>query len=69
MTAREQARKDSPKRMSSVLWDTFTGSAPYRDILLRTMNPLFPITLAWNVIAGNMPFGKARQKGEPSNGG
>lgn len=69
MTAREQARKDSPKRMSSVLWDTFTGSAPYRDILLRTMNPLFPITLAWNVIAGNMTFGKARQKGERSNGG
>jgi hypothetical protein len=68
MTAREQERKGSSNRMSGVLWDTFTGSAPYRDILLRTMNPSFPLTLAWNVIAGNMPFGNARQKG-PSNGG
>ena len=69
MTVREQERKGTSNRMSGVLWDTFTGSAPYRDILLRTMNPSFPLTLAWNVIAGNMPFGNGRQKGEPSNGG
>jgi flavin-dependent dehydrogenase len=33
MTAREQAGEGGSRQMSSVLWDTFTGSAPYRDIL------------------------------------
>jgi flavin-dependent dehydrogenase len=55
MTAREQAN-GGRHRMSNVLWDTFTGSAPYRDILLRTMHPMFPVLLAWNVIAGNLTF-------------
>lgn len=58
MTAREQARADGSRPMSGVLWDTFTGSAPYRDILRRTMHPGFPLALAWNVIAGILPFGR-----------
>ena len=58
MTTAEQARTGGAKQMSSVLWDTFTGSAPYRDILLRTMNPGFPATLAWNVLASASPFGR-----------
>ena len=37
--------------MSGVLWDVFTGSAPYRDVLVRTMKPAFPATLVWNVAA------------------
>jgi hypothetical protein len=46
--------------MSSVLWDVFTGSAPYREILLRTLHPRFPATLAWNVVVGNLArHGKA----------
>jgi hypothetical protein len=53
MTAVEQADADSDKAMSSVLWDVFTGSAPYREILLRTLRPAFPATLAWNLVAGN----------------
>jgi flavin-dependent dehydrogenase len=55
MTALEQALPEAPKPMSSVLWDVFTGSAPYRDVLVRTLNPIFPLTLAWNVVAGSMP--------------
>lgn len=51
MTAREQAGEGA-RPMSEVLWDTFTGSAPYRDILRRTIDPRFPLQLAWNVIAG-----------------
>lgn len=56
MTTNEQSRPGSSGQMSSVLWDTFTGSAPYRDILVRTMKPQFPLALAWNVIAGSVPF-------------
>lgn len=57
MTAGEQSRAGGVRRMSGVLWDTFTGSAPYRDILLRTMHPGFPVALAWNVFAGGRPIG------------
>ena len=62
MTAAEQASRGSAKPMSNVLWDVFTGSAPYHEILMRTLRPSFPATLAWNVIAGNAPgrkLGKA----------
>jgi flavin-dependent dehydrogenase len=41
MTADEQKDVDSKKRMSMVLWDMFTGSAPYRDIFVRTLSPIF----------------------------
>jgi flavin-dependent dehydrogenase len=41
MTADEQKNADSQKRMSMVLWDMFTGSAPYREIFIRTLNPAF----------------------------
>jgi flavin-dependent dehydrogenase len=55
MTTREQAGTSADRPMSSVLWDVFTGSAPYREILLRTLRPRFPVMLTWNVIAGNAP--------------
>ncbi len=41
IVAAEQRSPDRSQRMSSVLWDTFTGSAPYRDIFLRTLHPAF----------------------------
>ena len=37
----EGERTSGTKAMSSVLWDTFTGSAPYREILLRSIQPGF----------------------------
>jgi hypothetical protein len=58
MTAKEQSSASGGRPMSGVLWDVFTGSAPYRDVLVRTMKPAFPLTLAWNVAAGSMPGGK-----------
>ncbi len=48
MVALEQ-RKASKQRMSGVLWDTFTGSAPYRDIFYRTLNPVFVGRLIYNI--------------------
>jgi flavin-dependent dehydrogenase len=41
MTTDEQKDADSKKRMSMVLWDMFTGSAPYREIFVRTLSPVF----------------------------
>jgi flavin-dependent dehydrogenase len=41
MTTNEQISTNSNKRMSMVLWDMFTGSAPYKDIFIRTLHPSF----------------------------
>ena len=41
MVACEQRGNRERGRMSSVLWDTFTGSAPYRDVFQRTLHPMF----------------------------
>jgi flavin-dependent dehydrogenase len=54
MVIEEQSDKSSKKRMSSVLWDTFTGSAPYTSILLRTVHPRVLIMLIWNIIVANL---------------
>ena len=52
MVRREQAHPERPQRMSEVLWDTFTGSAPYKEVFLRTLNPLFFLPFAWDIAAG-----------------
>ena len=49
MTAAEQKAVGPQRRMSTVLWDTFTGSAPYREIFLRTIHPAFLLRLAGNL--------------------
>ncbi len=48
MVSAEQRAEGRPPRMSMVLWDMFTGSAPYRDIFFRTLRPRFMASLAWN---------------------
>ena len=47
MSAREQEGVPGRRRMSMVLWDMFTGSAPYREIFLRTLAPPFIVRFAW----------------------
>ncbi len=42
-------------RMSAVLWDTFTGSAPYREVLLRTLHPFFTGRLFYETLRGVLP--------------
>jgi flavin-dependent dehydrogenase len=41
MTGKEQRSRESSPHMSMVLWDMFTGSAPYRDVFLRCLLPGF----------------------------
>jgi flavin-dependent dehydrogenase len=52
MTRGEQASATRAKRLSAMLWDMFTGSAPYREVLVRGMHPSFLTHLLWNVGAG-----------------
>ncbi len=49
MTANEQARDHVRPNMSTVLWDVFSGSAPYKEVFLRTLHPSFIFHLAWNI--------------------
>jgi len=59
MTALEQ-RAEGKRRMSGVLWDLFTGSAPYQDVFLRTLSPVFLGGVVWNLMAGNWPAGRKK---------
>jgi flavin-dependent dehydrogenase len=54
MTALEQRNADSAKRMSGVLWDLFSGSASYTNVLMRTLHPKYIASLIWNLVAGNI---------------
>jgi len=53
ITAREQNGGGRAKDMSQVLWDMFTGSAPYREIFLRTLHPRFLARFSWE-LAGSL---------------
>jgi flavin-dependent dehydrogenase len=45
MTTKEQSKAGPERRMSMVLWDMFTGSSPYKDIFVRTLQPAFWLRL------------------------
>ncbi|MBT7618723.1 MAG: cyclic nucleotide-binding domain-containing protein [Calditrichaeota bacterium] len=55
MVAREQKWEGKERGMSTVLWDTFTGSSSYRDIILRAMNIPFILTLGWDLFCSILP--------------
>lgn len=59
MTAREQ-QKSKGRHMSGVLWNMFTGSAPYRDVFFSSLHPGFLAGLAKSLVAGLRP---SRKKG------
>ncbi len=48
---REQTDRRRVPRMSSVLWDMFTGSATYREIFLRTLHPAFFVQFLAAILA------------------
>jgi flavin-dependent dehydrogenase len=52
MTAAEQSGHGGPRRLSGVLWDTFTGSAPYTDVFRRTLHPAFIGRFLYETAAG-----------------
>jgi hypothetical protein len=59
MAFNEQNNPSIPARMSGILWDTFTGSAPYTDVFLRTIHPVFLVRLFYESLAGVIPqFGR-----------
>jgi hypothetical protein len=56
MTANEQHIDNHRRRMSMILWDTFTGSASYTDIFMRTIHPAYMIPFLGNILVSLIPF-------------
>jgi flavin-dependent dehydrogenase len=54
MTAAEQRQPGRDRRMSQVLWDVFTGSAPYRSVLARSLHPAFLGRLLVSLVSANV---------------
>jgi flavin-dependent dehydrogenase len=59
MTAKEQTKSAQLRRMSTVMWDMFTGSAPYKEIFMRTLHPNFLITFGWEMLQALWPFSRS----------
>jgi len=59
MTRREQVPGGPAPRMSSVMWDMFSGSAPYTDIFKRTLHPAFIGRLGWSLATSLAPSREA----------
>jgi signal-transduction protein with cAMP-binding, CBS, and nucleotidyltransferase domain len=52
MIMKEQSKKSNQRDMSMILWDMFTGSAPYRQVFIRCLHPRFIGLLIWNTLEG-----------------
>ena len=46
----QQGKADAKRGMSMLMWDMLTGGASYKDILLRTLHPVFLFQLLKNLI-------------------
>jgi flavin-dependent dehydrogenase len=51
----EQRRTGTQRRLSGVLWDMFSGSAPYNDIFKRMLHPALLGELVWSLAASAWP--------------
>jgi hypothetical protein len=60
MVSREQ-QKGGRWRMSMVLWDMFTGAAPYREVFLRTLHPAFWIRFLRDTAISVWPHNRGRR--------
>ncbi len=55
---KEQDKAGNKRHMSTVLWDTFTGSAPYKEIFMRTLKPAFLFHFILNILTSFKLNGK-----------
>jgi flavin-dependent dehydrogenase len=58
MVSMEQEKDGNKRYMSMVLWDMFTGSAPYLEIFKRTLTPRFLFVFGWNIMLAMFGLGK-----------
>jgi len=63
MAQREQALPTRRPHMSSLLWNMFTGSAPYTEIWCDALHPGFAGNMILNAAAGLLPASARRKMG------
>ncbi len=63
MARSEQGKAGGKRRMSMVLWDMFTGSAPYREVFFRCLHPGFIGPLVVNIGASILPQKAVQSEG------
>jgi len=68
VVAREQGIGSDRRYMSYILWDMFTGSAPYMDIFLRAMRPSFILRFILETAAGISGRRKRAVRGDSNVG-
>lgn len=68
MVSKEQQKSRRHQHMSLVLWDTFTGSANYKNIFLRAIHPLFLLRFVWEVTTGFLSFKRIRKREDKDAG-
>jgi len=59
MVVQEQRQPGARPRMSGVLWDMFSGSAPYSDIFRRMASPAFLARFLWSTLVSLWPGRRA----------
>jgi hypothetical protein len=64
MASREQQQTSLRPHMSSLLWNMFTGSAPYTEICRDALHPGFAGNMILNAVAGLWPV-RRRPAGSP----
>ena len=62
VSGEQQGQAHAEQGMSLVLWDMFTGSAPYREIFLRTLHPTFWTRFLWELLVSFWPLARDGSK-------
>jgi len=60
LVMKEQTSENSKRLMSAALWDTFTGSASYRNILKRFLNPVLLFDYSRSIFSSTLTLGKQK---------
>ena len=45
----QQGKANAERGMSMLMWDMLTGGAPYEEVLLRALHPIFWLRFLWNL--------------------
>jgi flavin-dependent dehydrogenase len=61
MVSREQGKVGEQRRMSMVLWETFTGSAPYAHVFRHALHPFFLGRFLWDIAVGFWSPGRGKR--------
>lgn len=46
--------------MSALLWDMLTGGAPYKEVLIRTLHPIFWLRFLWSTMVSLISQGESQ---------